>query len=355
MSQIFPNVPPSTSTNLLARLFGLLDAQVVKWAIPRGQMGLSIFRVLFGVFALYELLINYAQRHYLFGPDGVWPYDLFLAEMKVTDSVSLYAASADPMWFELVYHAHIIVVCLWLLGFATRFLTPVLWLLHWSIHERFSLLWDGGDNLSYLLLIYLSFADVGAYFAPLGSGTPWKVDLQRPWQVARGILHNSARFACIAQIAILYFNAGVAKLDGKYWQNGTALYYSLRAAEYNVAPEMSKLVWDSPVLLSAGTYFTLVFQVSFPLILWLGRPWMRVLIVAAAVGFHLGILTMMGLVTFGLFMLAYEPILLSDSEYSGLGRILLQVRSSLLRLLGRFVAPGTTDEAKQEAAGVKAI
>jgi hypothetical protein len=315
---------PATSS-LAARW----DRWIQTWAEPRGQIGLSLFRVLFGSFMLYQLLINYSQRGFLFGTAGVWPYDMFVAERAVNDSISLYAWSNEPMWFELIYHAHLIVAGLWLLGFATTFLTPLLWLFHWSIHERFALLWDGGDNLSYLLLIYLSFANVGAYIAPLSKRGVLPFDPTRTWQVARGLVHNFAVLACTLQIALLYFNAGVAKLDGKYWQNGTALYYSLRAHEYNVAPDAARLVWDSPLLLTLGTYSTVLFQLAFPWILWLGRPWMRIVLVVTAIGFHLGILSLMGLVTFGLFMLAYEPILLEDSEYRRI--------EALLRRVGDFV------------------
>jgi len=305
-------------------------------AEPFSLIGPSLFRVLFALVVLYQLLINYAQRAYLFGPDGVWPYATFTGELAVGGSFSLYAWSTSPMWFELVFHAHVVIAALWLLGWRTRLLTPLLWVFQWSIHERFGLLWDGGDNMGYLLLSYLVFADVGRYFAPLGgSQQPARSESRR---IVVGLVHNAAVIACMLQVCILYFSAGVAKLGGQYWQNGTALYYAMRAQEFAVNPELARFVWDNALFLTLSTYGTLAFQLSFPFGVLFGTPLFRTAIVAVAISFHLGILTGMGLVTFGLFMLAYEPLLLRDRELRALGVMLGAVGSALWSRLQRLLA-----------------
>jgi hypothetical protein len=320
---------PNTMNTKLDEFTGRAYTLLRTWAEP-SLIGPSMFRVLFGAVALYQLLINYAQRAYLYGPDGVWPFDLFRAELLVSGSFSLYAWSASPIWFELVYHAHLAVAGLWLLGYRTRLLTPVLWVFHWSLHQRFGLLWDGGDNMGYLILLYLCFADVGRYFAPLGSPRPEATgsEIRR---VALGLLHNTALIACVLQVSLLYFSAGVAKLGGQYWQNGTALYYAMRAQEFSVNPELARFIWDNALLLTASTYGTLIFQLAFPFVLLFGTPLFRCAIVGVAISFHFGILSAMGLVTFGLFMLSYEPLLLRDHELRAIGG-LLQRATGVLRL-----------------------
>jgi len=50
-------------------------ARVVDYcARPRLLIGASVFRIVAGLGILYQYLINYEQRRYLFGPDGVMPF-----------------------------------------------------------------------------------------------------------------------------------------------------------------------------------------------------------------------------------------------------------------------------------------
>jgi antimicrobial peptide system SdpB family protein len=301
-------------------------------AVPRQLLGAALFRVLFGSFVLYQLLINYTQRAWLFGPDGVYPFALFQRELAASHSFSLYAWSTSALWFELLYHAQVVVVAAWLLGYRTRLLTPLVWVLCWSNHQRFGSLWDGGDNMGALILAYLTLADLQHGLAPLARPRP-AYDAQRAGDVCKGLLHNFALLACGIQLATLYLNAGLAKLTGEYWQNGTALYYALRADEFSIHPELARRIWESPWLLTLSTYGTVGFQLALPFVLLFGTRLARIAIVGVAVVFHLSIMLMMGLVTFGMFMLAYEPLLLSDGELTSIARVARQAMQWAVRRL----------------------
>ena len=60
-------------------------------------VGASLFRIGAGLTILYQCLINYRQRNYLYGPDGVYPFDLFLRGLHESGSFSLYAISTSPL------------------------------------------------------------------------------------------------------------------------------------------------------------------------------------------------------------------------------------------------------------------
>lgn len=86
--------------------------------------------------------------------------------------------------------------------------------------------------------------------------------------------------------------------------NGTALYYTLRGAEYYLPGMEYLFTWDTPVVLA--TYVTVAAQVLFPILV-IFRP-TRLFIVLIMMSFHLGIFLLMGLSSFALIMIGADTI-----------------------------------------------
>lgn len=284
---------------------------------PRGLRGLAIFRVVSGVALLYQALINYAQRHVLWGPDGVWAQEDWHAWIHPAD-FNLFALHGSSAWFELIYHMVIFVTLLWTFGVATRFTTVAMWLLTWSLHDRNIFVVTGGNNLVQILLVYAMFAD-------LSGGRQTRADAGKWWAPYAGLLHNAAYLAIIVQVCLVYFTAGIWKVHGDRWFFGTALYYALRAPEF-VLPGVSALVYENATLVVLLTYATWLFQLAFPFALCMRRE-IRVLTLAVALAFHVSIAVVMGLVVFALLMIAADLALLSDSDYAWLDRLWSRTRS----------------------------
>ncbi len=112
----------------------------------------------------------------------------------------------------------------------------------------------------------------------------------------RTVAHNAALAACMLQLCVLYMGSALFKIQGEKWQEGTAVYYITRVAEYNAWPEISGLLALSPLAITAATYLTVFAQLSFPFTLL--RAWSRHLVLFVLVGMHLGIGVLMGLPIF---------------------------------------------------------
>jgi hypothetical protein len=88
------------------------------------------------------------------------------------------------------------------------------------------------------------------------------------------------------QIAVGYGLSAWAKLRGASWHDGTALAQSLRIEDLQriTPPEW---LFEQDILLNLLTWATLVFEASFPFLVWNRRlrPW----VLATGVAFHLGI------------------------------------------------------------------
>ena len=91
------------------------------------------------------------------------------------------------------------------------------------------------------------------------------------------VVSNVSYALILVQIALVYATAGLCKLTGDLWQNGTSLYYILQSLDYSV-PWIANLAVKHSTLLAIATYGTIVFQLCFPLFVWNRtlRPWILV-------------------------------------------------------------------------------
>jgi hypothetical protein len=110
---------------------------------------------------------------------------------------------------------------------------------------------------------------------------------------------------------IIYLTAGLAKLLGGTWWSGTAVWWTL--ANYAFAPLRVPLYYDAlrwlaehrlawELVMTGGVLYTLGLEISFPYLVW--KRELRWLMVFGSVLLHLTIGLFMGLVTFGLLMMA---------------------------------------------------
>lgn len=302
--------------------------------------GASLFRIVAGATILYQFLINYETRHYLYGPNGVVPWDYFV-EAPVP---SLYSWSPAVWWFELLYHGGIVVAALWMFGVVTRLTTPLNAILWISMHNRNGMLWDGGDNMMQIAILYACLVDVSRHWsfdawwrARRGPAT------DRPTvRRALGLAHNTGVLAIVVQVCLIYGISGLYKVQGEVWQNGTAMYYAMRSSEF-YQPGLSELIYGNSVLLTIATYTIVFFQVSFPFLVFLGGKWGRRIAVMFGVFFHFGIFAFMHLTTFAFFMISVDVMLLEDADLRWISRQIRRpydlVRRGVRRLRDRDAEP----------------
>jgi hypothetical protein len=101
-------------------------------------------------------------------------------------------------------------------------------------------------------------------------------------------------------LALVYGSAGLSKLMGPEWWNGTALEMIILTPEFH----RFDLAWLAafPLLLNLGTHAGLLLEISYPVLVWV-RP-LRPLVLVAMALMHFGIDLLLGLTEFGLAMIA---------------------------------------------------
>ncbi|WP_191966613.1 HTTM domain-containing protein [Microbacterium testaceum] len=300
-------------------------------------IGFSMLRIIFAVAMLLILLPSYADRHYLWGA-GSWWVEPEARRAGWWEPFRLIFSKTDPVLFDVAYFTLIALVVLFLVGYRTRLVTPVLLLFWVGLSTNSTLLTNGGDTLMRIILVFALFADLSRHF----SVDAWR-RRRRGDRVGRldgirrrmpswlsPLLHNTALILCCYQILLVYLVASLLKLQGEEWLSGTALYYALSLREFQVLPALSEAAWQFAPFIMAGTWFAVVVQLTFPLAL-LWKP-SRYVAVAGLALTHVGIGLLLGLWPFSLAMIALDLLLVRDASWA---RVEAFARSAVARARAR--------------------
>lgn len=143
------------------------------------------------------------------------------------------------------------------------------------------------------------------------------------------IIHHVAFYAIWIQISLLYFVAGIWKLTGEFWVNGTALLLTLSFKEFGF-PAVAERMQGNTWFLKTGTYLAWAYQLLFPVLIWVKSARKPLLIFGTI--FHLSIAFLIGIADFGLFMIAAYAIFISPALAQRIDNIGLTIRAKILQL-----------------------
>lgn len=287
----------------------------------RATYGLAASRILVGIAAMGILLANFRQRYALWGPGSDWIEPL-RRNSEFGPLLDLF--NGGPTSFTIKYLVLLLIALAFTLGWRTRVMNGLLLLGLVALVERNGLVGDQGDNIARIGLLLMLFMDTSRHWsldarrrASAQVGTPrWPGILNGapilPTWVSN-VLHNVAVIALAAQLFILYTASALFKLQGEYWQDGTALYYPLSLNEFAVFPWLNTLLTHNALGLMIGTYVAVFVQLYF--VIGLLHPVTRRIVLVGVVLLHAGIAVLMGLPWFSLSMLAFDAIFVSTATF----------------------------------------
>lgn len=327
------------STRLRDRLApAVLWPRLQSWLTERkhSTIGFSVLRVLFGVAMLIVLVPSYADRHYLWGA-GAWWVDPEADRRGWWEPLRMLFPKDNALVFDLSFHVLLALAILFVVGFQTRWVTPVLLVFWVGLSTNSTLLGNGGDTLMRIVLFFVVFADlsrhgsVDAWLRRRGGIRPSRLAGRMPTWVPTWLgiwTHNTVLILCVFQILLVYLVSSLLKFQGEEWLNGTAIYYALSIEQFHVLPALSQLAWQSAPVVALATWAALWVQMLFPvLILWKPTRYAAVLVIT---GMHLSIAILLGLWPFSLAMIALDLLLVRDGSWNRLGARLGALRRGLL-------------------------
>jgi hypothetical protein len=167
-----------------------------------------------------------------------------------------------------------------LLGYQTRLMTLVSWLLLVSVQNRNPLIGQGGDDLLRMLLFWGLFLPWGRLYS---------LDAHGKEPPAGYSYFSAATVAYIVQLALVYWCTALLKSAPEWSRDGTAIYYALSLDQ--VLMPGGRLLYPHPDLLRFLTFATYYTEMLLPFVLFIpfGVAWWRWLFVGVLYSFHIGI------------------------------------------------------------------
>lgn len=187
-------------------------------------------------------------------------------------------------------------------GWRPRWTSLAHWWVAFSIATSATVI-DGGDQitavLTFLLLPIAVLDGRRWHWSAPELGPP----VSDRAEIARLVAHTTLLVIRL-QVAVLYFQAAVAKFAVREWADGTAMYYWLHDAQFGapgwIRPFLEPIV-KSPAGVAALTWGTLAVELSLAFGLVLPRPAWRPLLIAG-LALHAAIAVVLGLPSFALAM-----------------------------------------------------
>lgn len=282
------------------------------WFGPISARPLGAFRVVLGVLILANLALLSFELDYWFVDTGL----LRPAEARDVSGVlrpsilhHIHGATGVRAYFV----ATTAVAVLFTLGWRTRVMGVILYLLMLSIQQRNVVSNCGVDTLILVMLFYAMLSPCGAAYSLDARRRQrrqgiWAEPLVIPW----------AQRLIQLQLSLIYLNTAILKCNGSSWLGGTALHYVINNTE--VSRPHLRWLSDYPLAINGMTYLALAAEFAIPFLLWFKptRKWTALM----GLGLHAVVLLTVNVPLFGEVMCACYLAFLDPDEVQSLVRML---------------------------------
>jgi hypothetical protein len=273
---------------------------------------------------------------------GADPRRIYARGMRI---FSLWFHVLDPNAMAVLHTLIVVCAFLFMLGFCTRLTSALTWFGSIGYIHRNPTMVFGVDTMMTILLLYLMIGPSGAAFsvdnvirrwwarAKPGVVQGWYRLWRRPVPgldeiappVAPAIVPSVAANVALRllqiHVCIIYFVAGISKLQGPAWWTGEAVWGTLGNFEFapmqlgfylDFLAFIGQHRWLYTLIMTGGGLFTLAFEIGYAFLIW--RPRLRWVFLGGAIILHGFIGLFMGLKTFSLIMLVMNMAFLRKEE-----------------------------------------
>lgn len=239
---------------------------------------LALLRIGMALLILVDLSIRLTDLEAFYSNSGAVPLTLVFEYVWNRYFISVHTLSGLWQVQFLLFLFSSFCACMLLIGYRTTLFTFLSWFLMLSLHNRNTLILQGGDDMMRMVLFW-------AMFIPWGRRYSCDALLQQEENKPKQLV-SMAAVAYLLQVGYLY--AGSALLKGAEWDTDfTALYYvySLDQISYPI----TRYLYPHPELLKTLTAVAYYFELLIPLFFFIPfkHGFFRLLGVLLIVTFHI--------------------------------------------------------------------
>lgn len=258
---------------------------------PSSARPLALWRILFGAFALVEMLCLRPHWQDLFGQEGLvhWVIskEIFASEglphlAQVASWLEPFGVSADETVLALG-NVYLLALLALAFGFCTRSAALIAWLAHVTLWNTGSLFGYGIESFTRIGLFYCLFMPVSRH---------WALDARRESSSKEPSWGATLSYRVLQlHLCLVYLCSGLAKMQGDQWGTGEATWRVLGQPEY-AQFDMSWLA-QFPWLLVIMDWSVLVIELGYAFLIWprKTRPFALtgILLLHAGIGLFMGL------------------------------------------------------------------
>lgn len=273
----FVSPPPSVRMEL-PRLNLLLEKAREGFGLD--LRSLALFRVLLGLTILRDLFMR-AEAGGLrafYTDAGLLPRHLLTERMMPDAHFSIHLMGGEAWQVFLLFLLQAALALLLMVGYRTRLVTFLSWVMMISLHNRNPIILTGADTLLRVALFWSMFLPLGRYFS---------LDALRLATPVRMQFASIGTLAFILQICLVYWCTVYFKKSDIWW-NGEALSYTLQLDQY--ATRLGLWLRDQTWAHKPGSYLSLYWEALGPFLLFIPfrTGFFRFVAVVGFVLLHLG-------------------------------------------------------------------
>lgn len=244
-----------------------LNAWESFWFYSESAKPIRVFRFLLGLILFLFYLSRTLDLDFFYSDQGVLPLSAVADIIPSQYRLSLLFYFKNSFSIFVLHSLFLVSLLTMALGVFPRISAGVSLILHLSFLHRNMGVGYGVDSISTFLLFCLSFANSESGGA------------------VSSIFESLAFRLLQLQVCIIYGYSGFEKLKGMLWWRGEALWYALA----NVQITRFDFSWIShfPLMIVIGTYSTVLWEVYFPIAVWI-KP-VRKYVLVFGVFLHLAI------------------------------------------------------------------
>jgi hypothetical protein len=268
------------------------------WFAPADPATLGLIRIFAGAMLFYTHLVWGLQLTSFVGPDGWLPPEAVHRLQEGTYSWSyLWWIEDSPALLWTAHLAGLAIFAMLTVGLFTRTAAVLSAIVALAYVLRLPGALFGLDQINVMLALYLAVGPAGDAY----SLDRWRKQrkMDQPLPIRHSWTANLAIRLIQLHMCIIYLFAGMAKLTGTAWWDGTALWMAFGNMEY----QSMDMTWmaSHPWLINLMTHVTIFWELSYCALVWprLTRP----IVILLAIPLHMGIAICLGMITFGLAML----------------------------------------------------
>lgn len=218
---------------------------------------LAMLRIAISVLVLFDLYNRATDLTAHYTDAGIVPRTDLIGQVLSQYSFSLNVMNGGAFFQAMLFAAAALAALCTLVGYRTRLMTFVVWILLLSIQFRNPLVGGSDGPLLRMLFFWGMFLPLGAY---------WSVDRARsalPRPSPRFL--SLATFALFLQIAFMYWFTALLKTGPEWRVDHTALYYVFSLDE--LAKPLAHYLLNFPVLLQVMTFGAFMLEAFGPFLL----------------------------------------------------------------------------------------